>query len=456
MFLSYPKVLRYDHDLVSDGFYSAGDLTVLEKLDGSNARIIMYDSKYRDVYPNDFLYEFEPIDGEIFFGSKNKIRGTLGGNIDEIDAAFHRFVGYMRREVDSNDIRTLHETYSSPLLFFGEHMVPHSIDYGYEENPPPPFIGFDVFKINADHTHSANPLEETFDGFLSFTETKDVFTSIGIPVSNSIKQNVEHIYPDEIEEITIPESTYGQTQSEGIVIRSNTVPERIKFVRDEFKEVNRDKFGLREDQAKTGSELFTARYITNGRIRKQIHKYETTDVARIARETVYDAWSEELHDITSLDTPIHNPDILELTEKRVSDTVQYLETTAQLNNSDIFSVWQEFVPEYTEENSSGRFEISHEKRELLDNKVLESETPVERCIVELLITEDALIEMAEKISEEKEKSLGNWVIEPLYERTVDFVWNSNINYLSNTHILYTPSKLDEEIMNVVRRTILER
>jgi len=456
MFLSYPKVLRYDHDLVSDEFYSAGDLTVLEKLDGSNARIIMYDSTYRDVYPEKFLCEFEPKDGEIFFGSKSKIRGRLEDNTDEIDAAFHRFVEYMKREVNSNDIRTLHEKYSSPLLFFGEHMVPHSIDYEYEENPPPPFIGFDVFKINADHTHTSNPLEEKFDGFLSFNEMNTVFASIGIPVSNSIKQNVKQIYPDEIEEMKIQESTYGQTKSEGVVIRSDNVPDRIKFVRDEFKEVNRDKFGLREDQAKNGSELFTARYITNGRIRKQIHKYDTTDVTLLARETVYDAWNEELHDIKSLDAQIHNPDIVELTEKRVSDTVQYLETTAQLNNSDIFSVWQDFVPEYTGENISGRFEISHDKRESLDKKVLKKDTPVERRIVDLLLTEESLVKMAEKISEEKEKRLGNWVIEPLYERATDYVWESNINYLSNTHISYTPNKINEEIMNVVRRTILER
>jgi len=455
MFLSYPKILRYDHDLIEPEFYSAGDLTVVEKLDGSNSRIIMYDKDYRSTYPDKFLDEFNPSHKDIFFSSKRNVRGKIADDLETIDGAFHRLVKTLREDLSANKLKELHDEYESPLLLYGEHMVPHSINYAYDENPPPPFIGFDVLPLTAEHTNTSSPLDESFDGFLSLDEMRDVFTFLDLSISTIINSDISEMQPRDIESISIPDNEYSQTESEGVVIRSDTMTERVKYVREKFQEINRARFGLREDMAENGAELFVAKYVTNGRIRKQIHKHKTTDVEQILGLVIPDIWEEEVHDIQSFDDELDNSKVFSMTEERIEEVIEYLEKTATLNNTDIFSVWREFVPDY--DASTKNEEIigmpSKSVDEFSEKVKWEPVNSTEEAIVDVLLSEKDILDVASQISEERNKDIGNWAIRETYDQCSKRLWNSNRDLLANTTICYRPSKINEKLMDKVRRTI---
>lgn len=126
----YPKIPNYYHESVPNEFFDADNLVIIEKFDGSNCKICMYDERYSDLYGQD-VHAHNPVDGDIFISSKKRIRGRLSDPIDDIDDVFTRLVTELRDELDVAALRDLHDEYQSPLLLFGEHMVKHTLDYEY-------------------------------------------------------------------------------------------------------------------------------------------------------------------------------------------------------------------------------------------------------------------------------------------------------------------------------------
>src|SRR6056297_3654920 len=96
----YPKIPRYDHPVVSDAFYEADDLALLEKFDGSSFRFTLYDDRYAELYP-DQVESAADGDGSVVFGTRKSIRGCHHDDLDDIDGALHRAVRCLRNGVDT-------------------------------------------------------------------------------------------------------------------------------------------------------------------------------------------------------------------------------------------------------------------------------------------------------------------------------------------------------------------
>lgn len=139
----YPKIPRYDHPVVPDGFFDAEDLVILEKYDGSAFRFTLYDTRYADVYPASVVEAAEG-DGSIVFGTRKSIMGSHRDDLADIDGALHRAVHCLREGVSSRALRELHDEYDSPLVVYAENLVYSTLDYGYTERAIPALVGFDI------------------------------------------------------------------------------------------------------------------------------------------------------------------------------------------------------------------------------------------------------------------------------------------------------------------------
>lgn len=369
----YPKVPPYNHPVIigepaedelnDDGtvpeeverelireaeFYDADDLVLIEKYDGGNARIVLYEERFHDEYSEE-LRELDPDDGELVFGTKRVLRGThTVSDTSEVDGAFDNFVSYLQEEVDTDAIRGLHDTHG-PLVFFVENMVPHSLDYEYTDDPPPEMIGFDIFVVrDGPSERPANPYDEDFNGFLNIYRAWDYFRSIGIEPA--------HIFegPGEIEfdplDFTVPNSSVASIQAEGVVIRSDSLNRRVKLRTEKFKERQKEVFGLRPDEAESGEEYLVAKYCTSSRIRKVITKM-VTDEGRdfglhlnddLYPRVVTDMWDEHYHEIKDLNLSFNPSEVKPLVAKRCIEELRKMKKTAELNDRHPTEVWRDF------------------------------------------------------------------------------------------------------------------
>lgn len=336
----YPKVPRWDHPVVEDGFYNQ-ELTVVEKMDGSNFRFMVYEEDYSGMYEAE-VEEHNPEDGDVLIGTKNNIRGTIDEDINSFAGNVRRSINQLRDNLMVDEVKKISE--EGPVVFFAENMVRHTLDYGYDENKPPAMIGFDVYFYSKDNReeYASHPYEETFEGFVEYDKMCEIFERIFDDDSNV---DVAPIVDEGIvnpEEINIPISNYANIQAEGVVFRSNN--RRTKFVRDEFKELNKQMFGsdfageleeLLEDvdnsnKVKTaevinssgsaGASYIVDKFATSNRIRKHIqkmlddgHNFGMELMSELPNRVENDIWTEEVHEIANLDMNI-NP-------SRVSDHV---------------------------------------------------------------------------------------------------------------------------------------
>ena len=118
----YPKVPNYYHDSVTDAFFDASDIVLVEKLDGTNAKVVVFDDRYSELYGPD-IHKYDPSHGDVFISSKKVVRGRLSDPLDTVDDAFGRLFAKLRDRFDADALLDLHETYDSPLVLFGEHML---------------------------------------------------------------------------------------------------------------------------------------------------------------------------------------------------------------------------------------------------------------------------------------------------------------------------------------------
>jgi hypothetical protein len=389
----YPKVPRYDHPTVEPAAHE-GDLWLVEKLDGSNFRFVRYDERFADAYAGD-VTELDPANGELVFGTRRVVRGTDSTGLDAIDGSLHRAVRALR-EVDREAIGTLHDEEGGPITFFAENMILHTIDYDYTERPPPALLGFDAYSPARDPTPRetpSDPFEERFEGFLPGeavfgtsdtdggsgadgtgdagggsgaddavngnpddefkTEEGDgdpgVFERIGldtVPVVDRIDIRNRGFDPGSYE---VPRSAFADRRAEGVVIRNDAANRRTKSVTEDFQELNRQRWGGREDDAETGAEAFVATFCTNARIRKGVRKMvveEEYDFSRAIIEELYpriveDIWAEEWREIMDLDFAFTPAEVRPLVAQRCAEVVTTMETNARLNDVPPETLWAE-------------------------------------------------------------------------------------------------------------------
>lgn len=349
----YGKIPRHDHPVLPETFFSDGHLHVTEKMDGSSFRFFLYESRFADEYDVEEL-PFELVDGNVYFGSRKRLRGALSDDLSEIDGSFHRAVRQLRVSLDIEEIRALHDTHG-PLVFFGENMIRHSLDYDYDTAPPPAVLGFDVYAQRRDtrETPPADPYEETFEGYLpaervfGHGETKGIFDRIGVKTVPVIHDAIAAESFDR-QSTSVPQSEYTQEQAEGVVLRHLETGRRAKVVTPAFEELNREAFGIRESEAEDGNELFVAMFATNRRIRKMVQKMLIEDGEELSRELIeplrhrvtQDIWQEDWDKIMEMDVRFNPTETKPLIARRCAALVTQMVTNAELNDVDPARLWE--------------------------------------------------------------------------------------------------------------------
>lgn len=236
----YPK-WKYPNHEDSDGVFADGEIVIEEKLDGASFRFMLQkhlDEKYHDD------------DRDIVFGSRN----IQYKNAKDESNQFEDTMQYIRAIVNSDAIENIEESYG-PLTFFGESMEnPHTISYDWENTPL--FIGFDIW------SHDAG-------SFLTRSTVESIYSDIGLDVVPLITTVTADTWDDY--DFECPESEYYDGLAEGVMFKNHATEVYAKFVREDFKEKNKEAFGQKPTEP-SGADRLSYSYITNARIEKNAYK----------------------------------------------------------------------------------------------------------------------------------------------------------------------------------------
>lgn len=263
-FITYKKIRQLGDEENIDIFKDSEDpIHIQEKVDGANFRF--YINK----------------EGELIFGSRSN-------KIDENDKAhknFMRCVNHVRETLKGMDL----EKYKG-LIFYGECMVKHTIGYDWENIPP--FLGFDI-------------LDTIIDQFVSIEGMYGTYHNLGlgtVPLIETVKAG-------EIKEVTdkdVPQSKFYNGQAEGIVFKNSNKQIYAKYVREKFKEKNKEEFGMNKKHTDTDEDYFTAVYCTNQRIEKIIwklmdngSKLHASMMPDLIKAVYKDIWEENWNEIVN-------------------------------------------------------------------------------------------------------------------------------------------------------------
>lgn len=237
----YPK-LKYPNDDKSAGVFAKGDIVIQEKLDGGNFRFMLERNLEKDYWTKH---------RDIVFGSRN----VAYKNPRDESKQFGRQIDYIREQVDTQYLHDLEKMHDSGLVFFGEAMEPHTLDYDW--NNTPAFIGFDVWHIEDER-------------WLHYTDMKRAFEHIDleiVPMLDIVTAEAWDEYSVEVQQ-----SKFGDVEAEGLTFKNYDTQTFSKFVREDFKEKNKKRFGKSKKNQSTGAEKLSYQYITNARIEKNAHK----------------------------------------------------------------------------------------------------------------------------------------------------------------------------------------
>ncbi len=262
-FAKYKKIRQLGDEENEDIFKDKEDIIYIqEKVDGGNFRF--YINK----------------EGEVIFGSRTQV-------IDEGDKSqknFARCLNHVREMLKEKDLSKY-----KGWIFYGECMIKHTIGYDWENTPP--FLGFDISRED--------------DKFIECDEMVKIYSTLGLDVVPLIKV----VKASEIKEVTdedVPKSKYYGGQAEGIVFKNYEKQIYAKYVRDKFKEKNKEEFGQNKKHIETDEDYFSAVYCTNARIEKCVWKLIDEDnklhlsLMPLLIKAVYkDIWEENWNEIVN-------------------------------------------------------------------------------------------------------------------------------------------------------------
>ena len=192
-FPSIPRVAN-----APDGLFDSGHLWLLEKVDGANFRFQLRQS------------------GQLRFGDRSRIYETP----DAIPEPYQHAVRYVRTELDRNALREAVDNVET-VVFFGEAMHQHTIDYDWERTPS--FLGFDIWSATEERFLPPDTVEQIFEG-------------LGLQSVNAFERerNTRDFDPDSY---TIPQSAWYDGPAEGVVVQ-NKQGQRAKLLHPDFREVD--------------------------------------------------------------------------------------------------------------------------------------------------------------------------------------------------------------------------
>jgi len=288
-FLTYPKIFAFGHDETKDLLSDESMMIVIqEKCDGSN-----------------FRYMFK--DGNIIFGSRTQSLTSSTGEEVNVNKSFRRCLDHVKKTIPKAKLKEY-----EGLIFFGENMVKHSMDYDWDKIPP--FLGFDILRIDSGN-------------MLPFDESKRIFKDLGLDFVPIIDvKPADQI--TEINEKLIPVSFYAprgnpSQKAEGIVLKQCDGNIMAKVVTERFKEVNAEVFGGIPKYQEDDSGKVVARYCTNARIEKIIfklvdegHKLEMAMMNHLPGLVNSDIWNENWQEIISKYSEIKPRSIRRMVAKR--------------------------------------------------------------------------------------------------------------------------------------------
>jgi hypothetical protein len=456
----YPKIPRHDLEFVPEDLFNASDLVLLEKVDGMNFRFMMYEDRFRDEY-DDIVLDTNPNDGDIIFGTKGvgTVRGRISQDISNFEPKLEPAVQALR-EIDTNPIREAQEEHG-PLVWFAEHMVRHSLDYEYDFNPPPELIGFDVYSPRKDTRDELpeNPYKEKFIGYLDIEDMQELFRSIGI----STTPEVDYEPPFNPDSFDTPKSAFADVEAEGVVIRSDDMQLRSKYVREGFKELNKSSMGGYSKEENPDI-WFVDVIVTPARIRSNIRKltnnrgYEFSKdesfVDLVTRTVLVDGWGEEFSEIRDIRTRIKPSDIHEPAHRRVESVIERMHQTSASANANPTDLWS--PPSNGTDDKD--IKVVYEDIDVADtDKQIIEETKNqedrERAIIEVLIGTESIADTVLKVSDKRNKDVKGWAVEPVVEKISDKLWANHSETLSHIHVEFNPRKLEDTITMMVREEI---
>ena len=300
-FKKYNKIHQIGHKenitLFED---SNDDIYIEEKVDGANTRFYIKD-------------------GKIIFGSR-----TQEINEDEKNAKnFKRCLLFLREKIEK-----IPDIYTdlNDLIFYGEAMFKHSLDYNWEEIPL--FLGFDVFDVQKDK----------FEDWDSKTGLFNHLELDTVPFIKTCKAGeLKELSEDMIPESKYPAPSAKDRRAEGIVFKNYNKQVFGKLVRTAFKEVNKETFGMSKKFAKDDDERIVAMYCVNARIDKMIFKLIDEGVELEMKmmeqlpKRVYEDIMEEGHDILFSNYSVDFRNIRKLVTKRCLAVLQQVITNNALN-----------------------------------------------------------------------------------------------------------------------------
>lgn len=221
-FPSIPRIANAPDDL-----FEGGHLWVLEKVDGANFRFQLRES------------------GLIRFGD----RSTVYDDPDAVPEPYQHAVRHIRERFDRDALRRAVDDVAD-IVFFGEAMHYHTIDYDWERTPS--FLGFDVWSAAAGEFRPPGAVAR-------------IFEQLGLQPVNAFERELPTRDFDP-ESYTVPQSAWYDGPAEGVVVR-NTRGGRAKLLHPEFREVD----GTVPVDA-SAAEL-VERYATQRRFEKLVAKF---------------------------------------------------------------------------------------------------------------------------------------------------------------------------------------
>ncbi|QIO24236.1 RNA ligase family protein [Haloarcula sp. JP-L23] len=175
----YPSIPRVEN--APDELFESGHLWLLEKVDGALLRFQLQDS------------------GLVRFGDSDRVYDDP----DAVPDPYQHAVRHIRENFDREALRNAVDDVLD-VVFFGEAMHRHTIDYDWERAPS--FLGFDVWSVSRETFRPPDAVEQ-------------IFERLGLHPVNAFEreQQAQYFDPDSY---AFPESQWYDEPPEGVVIRN--------------------------------------------------------------------------------------------------------------------------------------------------------------------------------------------------------------------------------------------
>lgn len=300
--IKYPKIKRIGHRSTEGVLNDGTELLITEKLDGNNFRWT-FDEEYSKLVFGSRNVEFRKEGGEPMFpehsGFGSQFRDAAEYVIDALSP--------MELNEDVRIIVGAIEYYLKDIIFFGENMVKHTLDYPFGKMPQ--WLCFDIYHAEDERWIQNHEVEEICRA-IGLAKVPTV--SVKKPVAE-FKEMFDAENPDSV----IPDkSNFREGKPEGVVIKNRDNGLRAKILTEEFKERHRsgkDKASHGEEHLPGDNTIeFVNMYATDARIRKHIKKLTVDEdkelemalMEELPMRVVEDIFEEEYEEIVRINKTV--------------------------------------------------------------------------------------------------------------------------------------------------------